>query len=112
MSYQEPREGALNRVPRAVGAVEFGCAAPAVAVTGVVEPVQPELVIVGGGFAAGVPGFVDVFEARPVCLARPGRPLPPLRLAALGGESSLHRAVLAARDRLLLTQGHPADRSE
>ena len=100
VSFQELREGVLNRTPWAVAAVEHGCAALAVAVTGVAELVQPELVIVGGGFAAGLPGFVDVIEAHLTCLSRPGRPIPPLRLATLGGDSSLHGAVLAARDGL------------
>ncbi|SPF03997.1 ROK family protein [Streptomyces sp. MA5143a] len=111
VSFQELGEGVLNRVPWAVGAVEHGCAALAVAVTGVVELVQPELVIVGGGFAAGVPGFVDVVEAHLACLARPGQRLPELRLAALGGESSLYGAVLAARGLAARDRPRPASRA-
>jgi kanosamine 6-kinase len=97
VSFHELAEGVRDRLPWAVGAVDHGCAALAVAVIGVAELVQPELVIIGGGFAAGIPGFVDVLEAHLACLARPGQRLPRLRLAALGGESSLHGALLAAR---------------
>jgi kanosamine 6-kinase len=83
----------------ALDAIEHACDALATAVITVTELVRPDVVVVGGGFADGVPGFVDVLAARTAALARPGVPVPSVRPAVHGGDSSLHGALLAARGR-------------
>ncbi|WP_374215561.1 ROK family protein [Streptomyces sp. RKCA744] len=83
--------------PWAVASLREGCAALAAAVTGVCELLRPSLVLIGGGFAAAMPGLVDTVAELTTALERPGHPLPPVRPAQLGGLSSLHGAVLLAR---------------
>lgn len=83
----------------AVDAVEHACDALATAVHVVTELVRPDVVLVGGGFADGVPGFVEKLAVRTAALARAGVPAPPVRPAGHGGDSSLHGALLAARGR-------------
>lgn len=81
----------------AVEAIEESCAALAAAAVSLGELVRPQQVVVGGGFAAGIPGFVACLAAHTARLGRPGVPPPPVRAARLGGLSSLHGAVLLAR---------------
>ncbi|GAA1945198.1 ROK family protein [Amycolatopsis minnesotensis] len=76
--------------------VERASAALAAALVGVGELVRPSLVVVGGGFAAAVPGFTDEVARHCAALARPGHVPAPVRPALLGGLSSLHGAVHAA----------------
>ncbi|MFH7598920.1 ROK family protein [Streptomyces racemochromogenes] len=83
--------------PWAVTAVDRTCAALAAAVSGVQELLHPRLVVVGGGFAAGVPGIVTGVCAHLAALARPGQTPLPVRPAALGGLSSLRGALALAR---------------
>lgn len=83
--------------PWARDAVREGCAALAAAAVGVSELLRPALVVVGGGFAGGLPGFTDTVAVETARLARPGHPPPPVEPARLGGLSSLHGAVLLAR---------------
>jgi kanosamine 6-kinase len=84
----------------AVDAISHACDALATAVLTVTELVRPDVVVVGGGFADGVPGFVETLAARTVALARPGVPAPSVRPAVHGGDSSLYGALLAARGRI------------
>ncbi|MEU3569783.1 ROK family protein [Kitasatospora sp. NPDC036755] len=81
----------------ATAAVEESCDALAAAAVGVSELTSPELVLVGGGFAHGLPGFTDLVAERVRRIGRPGGPAVTVRAAALDGLSSLHGAVLLAR---------------
>ena len=83
----------------AVDAVRESCAALAAAAIGVIELAHPELVVVGGGFGAAVPGYRATLEREIRALGRPGFPPVPVRAAALGGLSSLRGAVLLAEGR-------------
>jgi kanosamine 6-kinase len=81
----------------AVTALSQTCRALATAVVSVQELLHPQLVIVGGGFAAGVPSTADLVQQYVSELARPGQPTVPVRPALLGGLSSLRGAVALAR---------------
>ncbi|MEU8235660.1 ROK family protein [Actinoplanes sp. NPDC048967] len=81
----------------AVAAVEETCAALGTAIIGVTELVRPELVVIGGGFAAGLPGFAETVARQCEQQTRAGHPAAPVRPADHGGGSSLHGAVLLAR---------------
>jgi kanosamine 6-kinase len=87
----------LAGADRAVHAVDDACAAVATALVSVAELVHPQVAVIGGGFADGLPGFVEAVARHMAALARPGHPAPPVREAGLGGLSSLHGAVLLAR---------------
>jgi hypothetical protein len=67
------------------------------AITGVCELLHPSLVVVGGGFAAGLPGLVDGVARHVAALARTGVAAPVVRRSELGGLSTLHGAVALAR---------------
>lgn len=97
VQFAELRDGLAAGEPWAVSAVAASCDALAAAVVGLSELVCPDLVLIGGGFAGGMPGFVDRIAERSAELSRPGRPPVPVRAAVLGGLSSLHGAVLLAR---------------
>nr|AXL06117.1 ROK family protein [uncultured bacterium] len=81
----------------AVAAVEQTCRALAAAVAGVQELVHPQRALVGGGFAAGIPGIVELVSEHLADLARPGQPVLTVEPATLGGLSSLRGAVALAR---------------
>lgn len=94
----EDLRGALSDgEPWAVAAVRESSRALAAAVCGVQELVHPRLVLLGGGFAAGLPELVGMVAGHLAEVARPGLPPPPVRPAALGGLSSLRGAVALAR---------------
>lgn len=76
------------------------CAALAAAVVSLGEVLRPSVVVVGGGFAAGMPGFVERVREHAVALGRPGHPAPRVQAGTFGSMSSLHGAVLLARDGL------------
>ncbi|MFQ6143510.1 ROK family protein [Streptomyces seoulensis] len=97
VDFAELRAGYAERAGWAVAAVEHSCAALAAALVGVGELVRPDAMVIGGGFAAGIPGFVEETARRVAALTRPGHPPAPVGPAVLGGRSSLHGAVLAAR---------------
>ncbi|MEU3466078.1 ROK family protein [Streptomyces sp. NPDC006733] len=78
-------------------AVREGAQALASAVVGLSELTHPELAVIGGGFAAAIPGFVPAVARQVECLERPGGPRVPVAEAKLGGLSSLYGAVLLAR---------------
>ncbi|HEX5406049.1 MAG TPA: ROK family protein [Pseudonocardiaceae bacterium] len=96
--FDELRAGLEADQPWTRQAIVPATRALAAAITGVAELTRPELVLVGGGFAMGLPGFVAEVGQRVAGLARAGHRQPPVRAAALGGVSSLHGAVLLARD--------------
>ncbi|MBQ1076521.1 ROK family protein [Micromonospora sp. C31] len=98
VSFDDLRAGLDERRPWAVAAVDASCRALAAAVVSLGELLDPALAIVGGGFAAGLPGFVPLVAERARSAGRPGRPAPPVRAAALGASSSLHGALELARD--------------
>ncbi|QJT05499.1 ROK family protein [Streptomyces asoensis] len=97
VTYRRLREGLEHQEPWAVQAVDRTCHRIALAVTGVRELMHPGLVVVGGGFAAGLPGFVDMVAHHVHALARPGVPAPPVRASCRGGLTSLYGAVALAR---------------
>ncbi|MET9499909.1 ROK family protein [Streptomyces sp. NPDC006552] len=82
--------------PWAVGALRRTCRALATAAVGVQELLHPRSLLIGGGFADGLPGFDALVAAQLTRLTRPG--LPPLDVgpAALGALSSLHGATTLA----------------
>ncbi|SCG51034.1 ROK family protein [Micromonospora halophytica] len=98
VSFDDLRAGLHDGRPWAVEAVHASCAALAAAVVSLGELLAPAVAIVGGGFADGLPGFVPLVGRTARLAARPGRPAPAVRAAALGGLSSLHGAVQLARD--------------
>jgi kanosamine 6-kinase len=90
--------GAVEAKERwAIEAVATGAAGLATAIAGVSELVRPDLAVVGGGFAAAMPGYLDFVRSGLDALRRQGHPLPPVRAARLGGLSSLRGAVELAR---------------
>ncbi|MFE5908523.1 ROK family protein [Streptomyces wedmorensis] len=97
VSFAELRHGYAEGAGWAVAAVEHSCAALAAALVGVGELVRPDAMVIGGGFAAGLPGFVEETSRQAALLSRQGHPPAPIGPAVLGGKSSLHGAVLAAR---------------
>jgi kanosamine 6-kinase len=97
VTFDDLRRGLVDGQPWAVTAVDRTCRALAAAVTSVAELVAPERALIGGGFAAGLPGLVDLVAGHLAALARPGRPALPVAPAALGGLSSLRGAVSLAR---------------
>ncbi|MFD0205646.1 MULTISPECIES: ROK family protein [Saccharothrix] len=92
-------DGFVAQEDWAVEAVRRGSAALAAALAGVAELVRPSAIVIGGGFAAALPGYVDLVASAAAALGRRGHPVPPVLPARLGGASSLHGAVLAARGR-------------
>ncbi|MED7954525.1 ROK family protein [Kitasatospora sp. NPDC058201] len=97
VGFAELRAALAGGEPWAEEAVEETCSALAAAAVSLAELFHPELTVVGGGFADGLPGFAARVEAHAAALARPGGPAPAIRPAALGGLSSLHGAVALAR---------------
>nr|WP_228005073.1 ROK family protein [Amycolatopsis sp. YIM 10] len=80
----------------AMAAVQESCAALAAAAVGIAELAHPSRVLIGGGFAAALPGFAAEVDAQAKTLVRPGKQAVPIQAAALGGLSSLHGALLLA----------------
>nr|AXL05347.1 ROK family protein [uncultured bacterium] len=97
VTFDDLRQAWGDDRPWAVDAVRRTTRAVAAAVTGVQELLHPDRVVIGGGFAAGLPGFAGCVSEHLSEFARPGsRPLP-VAPAALGGLSSLRGAVSLAR---------------
>ncbi|WKU48942.1 ROK family protein [Streptomyces sp. VNUA116] len=91
------REAWRDGEPWALETVGESAAALAAAVVSLCELVRPRLVTIGGGFAAGLPGYVAEVAHRVRQFERPEGPHIHLRPAALGALSSLDGAVLLAR---------------
>ncbi|MEU7384791.1 MULTISPECIES: ROK family protein [unclassified Streptomyces] len=98
VTFEELRAAWLAGEPWAVSAVDESCAALAASVVGLCELVHPAAIVVGGGFATGLPGFTAVVDAHTHALQRPGHPAPEVHEAVLGGLSSLRGALLLARE--------------
>jgi kanosamine 6-kinase len=97
VTFEELRDGTENGDSWALWAVEHTCRVLAAAIAGVNELLHPQLILIGGGFAAGIPGFVESVSEYVLRLARPGFDCAPVRPALLGGLSSLRGAVHLAR---------------
>ncbi|TKA02951.1 ROK family protein [Actinacidiphila oryziradicis] len=98
VAFDELRRGMAAGEEWAVAAVELTCRRLAAVITGVSELLAPDAVVIGGGFAAGVPGFVATVESHVHALARRGvSEVPAVRGARFGGLATLHGAVALAR---------------
>lgn len=97
IDFAELQAGLKSGDQWAVEAVEATCAALAAAVVSLGELLDPAVAVIGGGFAAGLPGFVSDVAEQVHALARPGHRPPMVRAASLGGRSSLYGALLLAR---------------
>ncbi|MFI6037203.1 ROK family protein [Streptomyces sp. NPDC051315] len=97
VEFTELRDAFVAGEEWATAAVDESCAALAAAAVSLTELVHPRRVVVGGGFAAGIPGYVARVAAHTSALARPGAPAPEIHAARLGGLSSLTGALLLAR---------------
>jgi kanosamine 6-kinase len=97
VTFDELRPALRAGHPWAVAAIDRTCRALAAAVTGVRELVHPDRALIGGGFAAAIPEIVGLVSEHLADLARPGQSPLPVAPATLGGLSSLHGAVLLAR---------------
>ncbi|EWM18650.1 ROK family protein [Kutzneria sp. 744] len=98
VDFADLRAGWLAGDEHVLAAVVESCEAVATAVVTLSEVVRPGVAVVGGGFADGLPGFVDVVAEHVHTLGRAGHPTPPVQAAALGGLSSLRGALLLARN--------------
>ncbi|MEU1844063.1 ROK family protein [Micromonospora sediminicola] len=98
VDHRRLRDGLRDGRPWAVEAIRPACAALAAAVVNLGELLAVDLAVVGGGFAAGLPGFVPLVGRLAAAGGRAGRPAPRVAAAALGGLSSLHGALHLARD--------------
>ncbi|MDX3195974.1 ROK family protein [Streptomyces sp. MN03-5084-2B] len=97
--FAELAEAAGAGTPWALDVLRESAAALAAVATGVSELVQPALLVLGGGFAAGTPALAGLVAEELERTSRTGRPALPVRGAVLGGLSSLHGALLLARER-------------
>ncbi|MFB7515239.1 ROK family protein [Streptomyces sp. NPDC056144] len=97
VGFDELRTAWLESQPWAVKAVTESADAVATAAVGLCELTHPQFVTIGGGFASGVPGYVDEVARRAKELSRPAGPEIRVVPALLGGTSSLDGAVLLAR---------------
>ncbi|GAA2529843.1 ROK family protein [Pilimelia columellifera] len=96
VAYEELCRAAVT-APWAITALGAAYRALATAIASVAELLHPRLVVVGGGFLAGVPGAVPTLNDHVAGLIRPGQEPLPVRAAALGGLSSLAGAIELAR---------------
>lgn len=97
VSFEELRTGLELERKWAKAPVDEACEALATAVVSLAELLAPEVFVVGGGFAAGVPGLVDAVAASADALRRPGQLPFQVERARCGGASSLRGAMLVAR---------------
>jgi kanosamine 6-kinase len=98
VTFEQLRDGWLAGAGWAVSTVVESSEALAAAAVSLSELFRPSVVIVGGGFATGMLGFVSAVAERAEALGRPGHPPAPVRSAVLGGGSSLYGALLLARE--------------
>jgi kanosamine 6-kinase len=84
----------------ALAAIGESAAALARVVVGLGEVAHPELVVIGGGFAAGIRGFTAMIGEHVLRLARAGSDPAPIRPAVFGPRSSLHGAILLVSEAL------------
>lgn len=91
-------------------AVTETAAALATVVVDLSELLHPDVVVLGGGFAAGVPELTSTVADQVALLTRPGHRPAAVRAAALGGLSSLYGAVQLARSATVATSARAANR--
>ncbi|WP_410595976.1 kanosamine kinase [Amycolatopsis sp. lyj-23] len=96
VSYYGLQRALRSGEPWAADALEGTTRALAAAVTGVQELVHPDRVLIGGGFAAGIPEIVPSVSGFLADLVRQGQAPLQVEPAALGGLSSLRGAVALA----------------
>jgi kanosamine 6-kinase len=87
----------------ALTAIDDSATALAAAAVSVCELAHPRLIVVGGGFGATVPGYVELVAQHVSSLHRSGSRPAPVRRASYAGDSSLRGALLLARQ---LTGSH------
>ncbi|MCQ4212407.1 ROK family protein [Streptomyces longispororuber] len=97
VTFDALRQGWCDGRPWAVDALRRTARALAAAAVSVQELVHPRLLLIGGGFANGMPGLDGLVSARLAELARPGQPPLEVGPATLGPLSSLRGAVALAR---------------
>lgn len=97
VTFDTLRQAWRDGQPWAVAALRRTCRALAAAAVSVQELVHPRLLLIGGGFASGIPGVDTLVSAQLTELARPGQPQLEVGPAALGALSSLRGAVALAR---------------
>ncbi|MFC7896650.1 ROK family protein [Streptomyces sp. NPDC057381] len=97
VTYDALRQAWHDELPWAVTALRRTCRALAAAAVSVQELLHPRLLLLGGGFANGLPGLDTLLAAQLADLTRPGHPPLTVRPASLGALSSLHGAVELAR---------------
>lgn len=97
VDYDDLQKGLIADEEWAVQSVDRSCHRLAVAITGVRELLHPSLVVVGGGFAEGLPSFTENVARHMATLARSGVPAPLVKSSLIGGLSTLHGAVVLAR---------------
>jgi kanosamine 6-kinase len=97
VSFDDLLAGLRNQQDWALTALDDSAAALAAAAVGVCELAHPELVLVGGGFGATMPGYVELVAEHSASLRRPGSEPVPVRPARCAGNSSLRGAMLLAR---------------
>jgi kanosamine 6-kinase len=95
-TFAELRDGFTAGEAWARDAVADSCAAVATALIGVEELLHPSLIAVGGGFAAGLPGYVGLVADHRDRLARTGCGRAPITAASGRALSSLDGAILLA----------------
>ncbi|MFF3487391.1 ROK family protein [Streptomyces sp. NPDC002701] len=97
VTFDALRQAWHDERPWAVTALRHTCRALAAAAVGVQELVHPRLLLLGGGFANGLPGLHTLLSAHLAELSRPGHPPLAVRPAALGALSSLRGALALSR---------------
>nr|AXL06537.1 kanamycin kinase [uncultured bacterium] len=91
------RQAWCDEEPWARAALQRTARALAAAAVSVQELLHPRLLLLGGGFASGIPDLHTLVSAHLTELARPGQPRLEVRTASLGGLSSLRGAIALAR---------------
>lgn len=106
--FDELREAWAKREDWAVRTVAPGVAALAAVAVSLSELTHPEVITIGGGFAAALPGYATQVADAADALRRPTGPAPEIRAALLGGLSSLDGALLLSRGLGIGNAPHPS----
>lgn len=105
VGFNELVEGVRSGESWALVAIDESAAALATAVVTISELARMEVVVVGGGFAARLPDYLDAVRDHASRLIRAGNDPIPIRPAVLGARSSLWGALLIARLHAVSTSG-------
>lgn len=84
--------------PVAERALEIAADSLAIAICNLSELVEPEVVVLGGGFAAALPSLIPMVRQHLQRLVRREQRLPGVRLSRHGANSSLEGAAIVARE--------------